>query len=107
MKNKIVLSGIFFLSGILYAQSLSAQGGYWQQKAEYTIDVNFDHTKHQFAGKQKIVYYNNSADTLTKVFCVMYFEAGSNRAVFCILYLKKNPDSQDTQDTFTQKQVIT
>ncbi len=70
MKNKIVLAGVLFLSGISYAQY-----GYWQQKVEYTMDVNFDDTKHQFTGKQKLVYYNNSSDTLKKVFYHLYFNA--------------------------------
>jgi len=70
MKNKILLT-------ILIATTLSckAQYGYWQQKVEYTMDVDFDHTKHQYTGKQKIVYYNNSPDTLTKLFFHLYFNA--------------------------------
>jgi len=63
MKNKILLAGFFVMSALTYAQY-----GYWQQRVEYTMDINFDHIKHQYIGKQKIVYYNNSSDTLTKVF---------------------------------------
>jgi hypothetical protein len=70
MKNKILFAIFFLIIG-----TVSAQYGYWQQKVEYTIDVNFDHTKHQYTGKQKIVYYNNSADTLKKVFFHLYFNA--------------------------------
>jgi len=70
MKNKIVFAGMFFLCGISYSQY-----GYWQQKVEYTMDVDFDETKHQYTGKQKLVYYNNSPDTLKKVFFHLYFNA--------------------------------
>ncbi|MFI3185218.1 MAG: hypothetical protein QX198_04490, partial [Methylococcaceae bacterium] len=34
-----------------------------------------DATRHQFKGKQKLVYTNNSPDTLTKVFYHLYFNA--------------------------------
>jgi len=48
---------------------------YWQQKADYTLDVNFDVKKHQYKGKQEIVYSNQSPDTLQKVFFHLYFNA--------------------------------
>lgn len=70
MKNKIVLA-LFLITTL----SCKAQYGYWQQKVEYTMDVDFDHTKHQYTGKQKIVYCNNSPDTLTKLFFHLYFNA--------------------------------
>jgi Peptidase family M1 domain len=47
----------------------------WQQRAEYTMAVDFDHTKHQYSGKQKLVYFNNSPDELNKVFYHLYMNA--------------------------------
>ena len=47
----------------------------WQQRAEYTIDVDFDHTKHQYSGKQTLVYYNNSGENLNRAFYHLYFNA--------------------------------
>ncbi len=47
----------------------------WQQRVEYRMDVDFDHTKHQYAGKQKLVYFNNSPDELNKVFYHLYMNA--------------------------------
>ncbi len=55
-------------------QLLSAQP-YWQQRVEYKIDVDFDHTKHQFTGNEELTYYNNSPDTLQKVFFHLYYNA--------------------------------
>lgn len=52
-----------------------AQKGYWQQKANYKMDIYFDVNIHQFKGNQKITYYNNSPDTLYKVFYHLYFNA--------------------------------
>jgi hypothetical protein len=47
----------------------------WQQKAEYTMNVALDDKTHKLTGDQKIVYYNNSGDTLTKVYYHLYFNA--------------------------------
>ena len=48
---------------------------YWQQKADYDIDIIFDHKNHQFTGKQSITYFNHSNDTLHKIFIHLYFNA--------------------------------
>lgn len=49
--------------------------GYWQQRAEYTMTVDFDVKTHQFEGKQVLNYYNNSGDTLHNVYYHLYFNA--------------------------------
>ncbi|WP_431132996.1 M1 family metallopeptidase [Psychroserpens mesophilus] len=49
--------------------------GYWQQQANYTMDIDMDVTSNQFKGKQNIVYTNNSPDELDKVFYHLYFNA--------------------------------
>jgi len=54
---------------------LNAQQGYWQQSADYVMDIDFDTEKHQFKGEQEISYTNNSEDTLTKVFYHLYYNA--------------------------------
>lgn len=64
---------ILFLLGITV--TLTAQADRWQQRVEYNMDINFDVKKHQFTGKQKLVYYNNSPDELNKVFYHLYFNA--------------------------------
>jgi hypothetical protein len=37
---------------------------YWQQKADYEIDVTLDEEKKQIKGKETITYHNNSPETL-------------------------------------------
>lgn len=37
---------------------------YWQQRADYDIDVTLDESKRMIIGKEQITYYNNSADKL-------------------------------------------
>lgn len=60
---------------ILIASIVSAQNTYWQQRVEYTMNVSLDVNNHRFDGDQKLVYYNNSPDTLTKVYYHLYFNA--------------------------------
>lgn len=53
----------------------SAQDYRWQQRAEYAMDVRLDVKTHKVTGTQKLVYYNNSPDTLHKVYYHLYFNA--------------------------------
>ena len=55
--------------------SAVAQPERWQQRAEYEMDIDVDAKKHQFTGTQKLKYFNNSPDDLTKVFYHLYFNA--------------------------------
>ncbi len=52
-----------------------AQADRWQQKAMYEMDIDFDDTRHQFEGTQRLIYINNSPDELTKVFYHLYYNA--------------------------------
>jgi hypothetical protein len=49
--------------------------GYWQQRANYVMDVKMDHTTHKYTGKQLLTYTNNSPEALTHVFYHLYFNA--------------------------------
>ncbi len=69
---KNILATLLF---IVFAFSVYGQDGYWQQKADYTMSIDFDSEKHQFKGKQLIKYTNNSPDVLDKVFYHLYFNA--------------------------------
>src|SRR5690606_28232568 len=53
---------------------------YWQQKADYKMEVSIDVKNYQYKGKQTLVYTNNSNDTLNKVFFHLFnnaFQPGS------------------------------
>lgn len=54
---------------------LSAQSDRWQQRVKYTMDVKVDAPANQFKGQQHLEYYNNSPDTLKKVFYHLYWNA--------------------------------
>nr|WP_295934522.1 M1 family metallopeptidase [uncultured Dyadobacter sp.] len=60
---------------VALAFRVSAQSDRWQQRAKYQIEVDFDAVKHQYKGSQKLVYTNNSPDTLQKVFYHLYLNA--------------------------------
>jgi hypothetical protein len=47
----------------------------WQQRAEYKMTIDFDVNSHQFTGTQQLRYFNNSPDTLHRVFYHLYFNA--------------------------------
>lgn len=60
---------------VALAFRVSAQSDRWQQRAKYQMEVDFDAVKHQYKGSQKLVYTNNSPDTLQKVFYHLYLNA--------------------------------
>jgi hypothetical protein len=52
-----------------------AQNGYWQQRAEYKMEVALNVENHKVTGSQELKYFNNSPDTLKKVYYHLYFNA--------------------------------
>ena len=62
---------LLFAINIVYFNSFS----YWQQRVEYNINIDFNHKNHQFLGQQNLIYFNNSPDTINKVFFHLYFNA--------------------------------
>ncbi len=55
--------------------SLQAQPERWQQAVNYKMEVDFNIKKHELQGKQQLTYYNNSPDTLDRVFYHLYLNA--------------------------------
>ena len=97
MTNK-KLTFILSLFGIL---NLCAQNNtYWQQKVDYTINLDMDVETYQYKGTQKLVYTNNSPDTLKKVYFHLYnnaFQPGSE--MDARIQSIKDPDARMTQKT--------
>jgi hypothetical protein len=60
---------------VALAFRVSAQSDRWQQRVKYQMEIDFDAVKHQYKGSQKLVYTNNSPDTLQKVFYHLYLNA--------------------------------
>lgn len=86
---------LFLLVG-LGTPKLSAQStGYWQQHVDYKMEVAMDVKTYQYQGKQELVYTNNSADTLRRVFYHLYnnaFQPGSEMDLR--LQTIKDPDGR-------------
>ncbi|BAV04276.1 Zn-dependent aminopeptidase [Filimonas lacunae] len=53
----------------------SAQSDRWQQRVKYAINVNMDVATNRFAGVEKVDYWNNSPDTLQRIFIHLYWNA--------------------------------
>ncbi|MEO7308998.1 MAG: hypothetical protein ABIX01_01260 [Chitinophagaceae bacterium] len=53
----------------------TAQPNRWQQRIKYTMDVNLDVHTNIITGRQTIKYYNNSPDTLHRIFIHLYWNA--------------------------------
>ena len=63
---------IFFMVASVAAQNNTS---YWQQKADYKMEIDMDVETYQYKGKQELVYTNNSPDALNRVFYHLYFNA--------------------------------
>ncbi|MFZ4057708.1 MAG: M1 family metallopeptidase [Ferruginibacter sp.] len=68
------LSSVLVLT-LLVCNGILAQPERWQQRVKYTMNIDVDATTNRFAGKQKLVYTNNSPDVLNKLFYHLYFNA--------------------------------
>jgi hypothetical protein len=70
MKSYLLQITLIAFSFTAYSQDFR-----WQQRVEYTMDVKLNTDNHRINGAQKLVYYNNSPDTLNKVYYHLYFNA--------------------------------
>ncbi|MEE9374356.1 MAG: M1 family metallopeptidase [Saprospiraceae bacterium] len=73
MINTIRLSSLIAI--LLFSMSVFSQSDRWQQHVEYEMEIDFDVKKHQYKGKQKVNYTNNSPDILNKIFYHLYLNA--------------------------------
>ena len=96
---------LFFLIGLFVLQVGSAQ--YWQQAVDYTMEITLDTETALYNGTQKLVYTNNSPETLKNVFYHLYFNAfkpGSEMAVRLKNAADKNRRFKISVDSLTQDQ---
>jgi hypothetical protein len=71
---------LIVLISLSFGSLLAQNSGYWQQQADYKMDVLMNVKNYQYKGKQELVYTNNSSDTLKRVFYHLYnnaFQPGS------------------------------
>jgi len=66
---------LFFFLFVLLSLQGFAQPDRWQQRVAYKMAIDMDVATNRFTGKQTLQYWNNSPDTLKKVFYHLYFNA--------------------------------
>ncbi len=66
---------ITFCLLLLSVISSYAQPDRWQQRIKYVINVDMNVATNRFTGTEKIDYWNNSPDTLNRVFFHLYWNA--------------------------------
>lgn len=87
MKNFLILVSLFTI------HNLFAQADRWQQSIEYKMDIDFEVSSHTFEGEQEITYFNNSPDTLHRLYFHLYlnaFQPGSDMDIRSLTI--KDPD---------------
>jgi len=70
MRTLLALVTAITIPASTYSQDLR-----WQQRVDYTMKVALNTTTHILTGEQKLVYTNNSPDTLRRVYYHLYFNA--------------------------------
>src|SRR5436190_1608831 len=75
--KKIIIVVLIALPFFVQSQSSQIQpvSTYWQQRVKYDMTIDMNVETNRFAGKQKLEYWNNSPDTLTRVFYHLYWNA--------------------------------
>lgn len=68
MRRRLLLT--FFLT--TFSQTHASEKPYWQQFIHYTMDVTLIPIDHALVGEERIVYKNNSPDTLYKFYLHLY-----------------------------------
>lgn len=66
---RLLTLSLFFIFSFVFSQE------YWQQNVEYDMNVKLDTALHTIGGHSKIVYTNNSPDTLSAFYLNLYANA--------------------------------
>ena len=94
---------IALLPGIFYVSLLIAQDNiYWQQSVKYIIKADVDVKTHSLKGVQKVFYYNNSPDTIDKVYFHLYYNAFQPNSMMAHRALKILDPERDIEKEFSE-----
>ncbi len=74
MERKLLRAALLLFMVLQLSVSI-AQPNRWQQRIKYNISVQMNVETNRFNGHEKIDYWNNSPDTLTRVFFHLYWNA--------------------------------
>lgn len=70
-----LVRGLLRCAMVLLALLLPSALCAWQQRVHYTMDIVLETTNHSYTGKQRLIYYNNSPDTLREIYYHLFYEA--------------------------------
>ena len=71
MKQRMILVPFTLCLGLI----VFGQPDRWQQRVKYVMNIDVSTQTNRFTGKQKLDYWNNSPDTLSRVFYHLYWNA--------------------------------
>ncbi len=101
--KKTVLLALFIIPIFSIAQNPT----YWQQHVDYTMSIDMNVENYQYDGTQKLVYTNNSPDTIDKVFYHLFFNAFQPGSEMDIrLQNIADPDGRMTNNIGTKEKPI-
>ncbi len=89
----------FFL---LPSATLLSQNTYWQQQLDYTINVTLNDKDNSLSGNQKIVYKNNSPETLQYIWFHIWPNAYKNDSTALFQQLKNDATSREDLSNITR-----
>lgn len=81
-----------FIFGFLFSQLAFGQEDYWQQKLAYTINVTLNDQDKTLQGNEKIVYKNNSPQSLDFIWFHIWPNAYKDRNTALFQQLKKDKE---------------
>ena len=96
---------LFTIAFLFTSLNSFAQPDRWQQRISYRINVDMNEAAKQLTGTEKIEYYNNSPDTLYRVFFHTYWNAFLPNSSMDVrsreqgnIVLRKGKDGSDVKD---------
>ncbi|TCZ74365.1 M1 family metallopeptidase [Flaviaesturariibacter aridisoli] len=98
MKKLCVL--VAFAGGL---QATAQQAPYWQQQANYTIDVSLDDKKHMLRGHEEIEYINHSPDALKEIYIHLWMNAYRNDRTAFARQLARDKEGSDRLAKFRDR----
>ena len=91
---------------IIFCYPLNAQEQ-WQQFVDYKMDIRMHVENHQYDGKMDVTYFNNSNDTLDKIYFHLYYNAFQPGSLMDErLQSIEDPDSRMTTNIGTKEKPI-
>ncbi len=101
------LVSLLFLIATIAASAQNNNVYYWQQHADYKMEVDVDVDNFQYHGTQELTYTNNSPDVLNTVFYHLFFNAFQpNSEMDARLPAVVDPDSRMVNNIGTKENPV-